>query len=65
MAKRLPPVHTGEFLLEEFLGPRGISQYLLAKTSRFLLAGSKKSSTARGRSPRTQRCGWLGSSGPF
>jgi len=31
MAKRLPPVHPGEILLEEFLAPMGISQYRLAK----------------------------------
>ena len=31
MAKRLPPVHPGEVLLEEFLTPMGISQYRLAK----------------------------------
>lgn len=29
--KRLPPVHPGEILLEEFLLPMGISQYRLAK----------------------------------
>ncbi len=28
--KRLPPVHPGEVLLEEFLKPLGISQYRLA-----------------------------------
>lgn len=28
---RLSPVHPGEVLLEEFLGPLGISQYRLAK----------------------------------
>ncbi|HMJ09339.1 MAG TPA: HigA family addiction module antitoxin [Pyrinomonadaceae bacterium] len=28
--KRLPPVHPGEILLEEFLKPLGISQYRLA-----------------------------------
>lgn len=28
---RLPPVHPGEVLLEEFLKPMGISQYRLAK----------------------------------
>lgn len=28
---RLPPVHPGEILLEEFLKPMGISQYALAK----------------------------------
>ncbi|MFN2443573.1 MAG: HigA family addiction module antitoxin [Thermoanaerobaculia bacterium] len=28
---RLTPVHPGEVLLEEFLGPLGISQYRLAK----------------------------------
>src|SRR6266545_3112889 len=31
MAKRLPPVHPGEVLAEEFLEPMGISQYRLAK----------------------------------
>src|ERR687887_946865 len=31
MARRLPPVHPGEVLLEEFLEPMGISQYRLAK----------------------------------
>ena len=28
---KLPPVHPGEILLEEFLHPLGISQYRLAK----------------------------------
>jgi addiction module HigA family antidote len=27
----MPPVHAGEILLEEFLGPLGVSQYQLAK----------------------------------
>lgn len=31
MAQRLPPIHPGEILLEEFLEPMGISQYRLAK----------------------------------
>lgn len=31
MAKKLPPVHPGEILLEEFLKPMGISQYRLAR----------------------------------
>jgi len=31
MAKRLPSVHPGEILLQEFLAPLGISQYRLAK----------------------------------
>jgi len=31
MAKKFPPVHPGEILLEEFLRPMGISQYRLAK----------------------------------
>ncbi len=31
MAKRLPAVHPGEILFEEFLAPGGISQYRLAK----------------------------------
>jgi addiction module HigA family antidote len=29
--QKLPPVHPGEILLEEFLKPMGISQYRLAK----------------------------------
>lgn len=28
---KLPPIHPGEILLEEFLDPMGISQYRLAK----------------------------------
>jgi addiction module HigA family antidote len=30
-SKRLPPIHPGEILMEEFLEPMGISQYRLAK----------------------------------
>jgi addiction module HigA family antidote len=29
--KKLPPIHPGEILMEEFLEPMGISQYRLAK----------------------------------
>lgn len=29
--KKLPPIHPGEILLEEFLKPMGVSQYRLAK----------------------------------
>src|SRR5262245_14127016 len=29
--RKLPPVHPGEILLEEFLTPLGVSQYRLAK----------------------------------
>ena len=31
MKKKLPPIHPGEILLEEFLKPLGLSQYRLAK----------------------------------
>jgi len=31
--KKLPPIHPGEILLEEFLKPMGISQYRLAKST--------------------------------
>lgn len=31
MEEKLPPIHPGEILLEEFLKPMGISQYRLAK----------------------------------
>jgi addiction module HigA family antidote len=30
-AKKLPPIHPGEILMEEYLEPMGISQYRLAK----------------------------------
>lgn len=30
-SKKLPPIHPGEVLLEEFLNPMGITQYRLAK----------------------------------
>ena len=30
MTKRLPPVHPGEVLLEDFLAPMGVSQHRLA-----------------------------------
>ena len=29
--KKLPPIHPGEILIEEFLEPMGLSQYRLAK----------------------------------
>ena len=32
MEKKLPPIHPGEILLEEFLAPMKISQYRLAKS---------------------------------
>lgn len=32
MTTKLPPIHPGEILLEEFLRPMGISQYRLAKS---------------------------------
>ena len=32
MTKRRPPIHPGEILLEEFLGPLGLTQYRLAKS---------------------------------
>ena len=31
MARKLPPIHPGEILAEEFLAPLGLSQYRLAK----------------------------------
>ena len=31
MTQKLPPIHPGEILIEEFLEPMGISQYRLAK----------------------------------
>jgi addiction module HigA family antidote len=31
MDKKLPPIHPGEILMEEFLKPMNISQYRLAK----------------------------------
>ncbi len=34
MGRKLPPIHPGEILLEEFLEPLNISQYRLAKDIR-------------------------------
>ena len=31
MAKRLPPIHPGEVLLEDFMKPLGLTQYRVAK----------------------------------
>ena len=31
MTEKLPPIHPGEILLEEFLEPMGVSQYRLAR----------------------------------
>jgi addiction module HigA family antidote len=31
MAKKMPPIHPGQILLEEFLNPMNISQYRLSK----------------------------------
>src|SRR6056300_1381056 len=31
MPRKMKPIHPGEILLEEFLGPMGISQYRVAK----------------------------------
>jgi len=31
MPRKIQPIHPGEVLIEEFLGPMGISQYRLAK----------------------------------
>jgi len=31
MAKKMPPIHPGQILLEEFLHPMGISQYRISK----------------------------------
>lgn len=30
-SEKLPPIHPGEILLEEFMGPLGITQYRLSK----------------------------------
>lgn len=32
MSKKLPPIHPGEILMDEFLKPMAISQYKLAKS---------------------------------
>lgn len=44
--KRLPNVHPGEVLREEFLKPLGVSQYRLAKT--LGIPGSRVSEIVRG-----------------
>ena len=53
----MAPVHPGEILLEEFLGPLGVSQYQLAKAVGVPPGGSTRSSTASAGSALTRRCG--------
>jgi len=62
--RKLPPVHPGEILLEEFLSPLGVSQYRLAKETSVPHGGSTRSCGGCGRSARTRRCGWRGTSAP-
>ena len=56
--RKLPPIHPGEILLEEFLTPFGISQYRLAKDMSVPHAGSTRSCVGRGRSPPIRPCAW-------
>ena len=55
--RRLPPVHPGEILRDEFLQPLGLSVYRLAH-SRSRGPGSTISCSDAGVSRRTPRCAW-------
>jgi addiction module HigA family antidote len=61
MGKKLPPVHPGEILLEEYLKPLGSSQYRLAKEIRVParrineIVHQKRAITAEMRPPATRR----------
>lgn len=53
---KLPPIHPGEILLEEFLEPLGISQYRLAKDISVSRVASTRLYRANGPSLRILRC---------
>jgi hypothetical protein len=61
---KLSPIHPGEILHKEFLGPLGISQYRVARETRVPRVGLMRSSAGRGRSPPIRPCGYLDTSGP-
>jgi addiction module HigA family antidote len=59
--EKLPPIHPGEILLEEFLEPMGISQYRLAKDISVPPPdGSTRSYTASVQLRQTQHYGCRG-----
>ena len=57
-ARKLPPTHPGEVLLEEFLKPLEISQYRLAKDTSVPPAGSMRSCTASVASAQIRLFDW-------
>ncbi len=68
MARKLPPIHPGEILLEEYLKPLGLSHYRLAKDIGVPIRRvTEITSKRRGVSPDTAlRLGrYFGTSGQF
>jgi len=57
-SRKLPPLHPGEILLEEFLTPLSISQYRLAKETSVPPRRINEIVAACARSARTPPCGW-------
>ena len=63
--RKVAPIHPGEILKEEFLGPLGLSQDRLARDTGCLPAGSTRSSEEPGRSPPIRRSGSAVISAPW
>ena len=57
--EKLPPIHPGEILNEEFLEPLNISQYRLAKSISVDPRVFTPSCMESGPFPRKLRCCWL------
>jgi len=60
MANKLPPIHPGEILREEFMLPRGLSQNALGRTLNVPPRRIMKSFWKSVASRRTPLCGWRG-----
>jgi hypothetical protein len=63
-AKKLAPVHPGEVLLEEFLGPLGLSSIGFPARSTSLRGASTRSSIGSARSRQTRHFVLRASSAP-
>ena len=55
---KLPPIHPGEILREEFMKPRGLSQNALARALNVPPRRSTRSCLKSAASRRTPPCGW-------
>ncbi|MEZ4582237.1 MAG: hypothetical protein R3A10_11505 [Caldilineaceae bacterium] len=60
---KMPPVHPGEILYEDFMKPLGITQYRLAKEMHVYHAESTRLSMASAPSAQIQHFVWRDTSG--